>query len=553
MPKWSQRKGDNGPIFLMDSEERVVGVRDKRGVDWHIPMVQSSPAETEGIEAPIAGAGGHIGEVPDEAAMLLISGTAGQTVKRTDTGTDWRLDSNTDPEDDSAERLARWRNLGVAAVSTLPASAITVADVGGKWVGADSETIFSEAADRLEALESPPLAELWDYLLQNVVSKNSAASGFTFPRGHGDTTTAGFGISTTVYGVTSAAAAGSYANTNEVTRSPRNLYASSVATADNLAGLRFSTLGYVSDAAGFGGIFARVSFAAADAAPVANAMCYAGTRATGSDTVGTQTVLTLVNCIGFGADRGESVMSLWHNDAAGNATKITLTDGPNGVGGAALNWPAHDTTERYTVTIYNPPGTLNWTATLKRHSTGQTYTKTLIYGTDTTDLPAADTVQVLHLFRGSGSTALATQLAWFHTARGLLDVPAIAAIAGGAGGSIDLANADPWTKAQDVTAVNLGSLSGAVVIDTSLSNTFYGTLSGNVTSITLTNGRSGRHISLQLKQAAGASYTVAYGSLKPMNGVTGLMSATNNAVDLVHFSYYNADAAFRYMHTQGVA
>jgi hypothetical protein len=58
---------------------------------------------------------------------------------------------------------------------------------------------------------------------------------------------------------------------------------------------------------------------------------------------------------------------------------------------------------------------------------------------------------------------------------------------------------------------------------------------------------------LQLKQAAGASYTVAYGTLKPINGVAGAMSTTNNAVDLLHFSWYDAAAAFRYMHTNGVA
>lgn len=338
---------------------------------------------------------GFLGQVSDEAAMLALGAEQGQFCYRADTASFWDC------------------------INTAAAGAL------GGWQERGADVVGSEV-------------DLWGAMLGDDVDAMRPPFGYVSPRAHGDTTTTGFGLVATTYASSSAAVTGAYANTNVVTRAPRNTYASSVATADNITGLRFPLIGYLSNVAGRGGMKGRLTWAANDPAPVANAMCYAGTRATATDTVGTIDVATgMVNTVGFGAARGESVLSLWHNDSSGSPTKIVLTDGPNGVGGTALNWPAHDTTELYTATFENPPGTLDWTLTLKRHSTGQTYTKTLIYGTDTTDLPGADTVQVMHLFRGSGSTALATNIAWVLAARGDLTIPAVAT---GVGGTFDVAS-----------------------------------------------------------------------------------------------------------------
>lgn len=51
MPKWRVQR--EGAQWLLDTEGRVIGVRDRRGRDWHIPMVESDPASTEGTDDPV--------------------------------------------------------------------------------------------------------------------------------------------------------------------------------------------------------------------------------------------------------------------------------------------------------------------------------------------------------------------------------------------------------------------------------------------------------------------------------------------------------------------
>jgi hypothetical protein len=80
MPTWREQR--DGPRWLMDKDGRVIGVRDNRGNDWHIPMVQSNKDATEATNEPIGSGGGGGG------ANLSITRDAASVTVVSDSGTD---------------------------------------------------------------------------------------------------------------------------------------------------------------------------------------------------------------------------------------------------------------------------------------------------------------------------------------------------------------------------------------------------------------------------------------------------------------------------------
>lgn len=93
---------------------------------------------------------------------------------------------------------------------------------------------------------------------------------------------------------------------------------------------------------------------------------------------------------------------------------------------------------------------------------------------------------------------------------------------------------------------NLGTtLNGAVVVDYTNGNYQYGTLSGNITSLSITNppatGRCG-FLTLELNQPAGANYTITLNSsvyLTP-GDVAVTLTAANSAKDKLRLETRNA-------------
>lgn len=500
-----------------------------------------------------AGTSVYLGVVADQAAMLLLTGTAGQYIKRTDTGTNWQLDSDTDADDTGGERLARWRNLGASPTVSLAAANVTVADSGNKWVGADAETVLGEAGTRIAALENPPLdADLWDYLMGESYSQSPTPFGLVGVRAFADATLSSVMMTWTAYTANASSSAPAFADTNARTRRPRIEYVSAT-TVDGIAGLRASIAGYVNTTANQGGIHLRMLCGAGDAAAVANAWCIYGLRVSGSDTAGNIDLTADTNNIYFGAARGDAYLSLRHNDGAGATQVITLTDGPGGVGGSALNWPAHDPSELYLAGFTCLPGSRDWTVTLKRISTGAVYTRTLTVAGGA-ELPVNGTVMVPHICRGNGSTALAVTTVACYVARGVLDIPTIVSLAGAGGGGIDLANPNPFTVTQGVTAVNLGNITGTVTLTPrSQSNTMYAVLTGNVTFAVPTGGRSGDKLTLYLKQDATGGRTITMNaSIKPLvGGATLLASTLPSTVDVLLLEYVDHDAGWRYSFING--
>ncbi|MFM7008263.1 MAG: hypothetical protein ACKO0Z_02825 [Betaproteobacteria bacterium] len=78
-----------------------------------------------------------------------------------------------------------------------------------------------------------------------------------------------------------------------------------------------------------------------------------------------------------------------------------------------------------------------------------------------------------------------------------------------------------FTRGQATAPVTLGSISGAVTVDCSLSNNFYGTITGNIT-LTLTNYLPGQHVGIELLISGAGSYTVAISDADGAKFVSGV-------------------------------
>jgi hypothetical protein len=102
----------------------------------------------------------------------------------------------------------------------------------------------------------------------------------------------------------------------------------------------------------------------------------------------------------------------------------------------------------------------------------------------------------------------------------------------------------PEIKDYCETLATVSSSSGTLTLDYSTGPHFKTTLTENITTITITNapptGKRGV-LTLKIKQASGASYTVTHPSLVKWIGSAPTMTATNNAVD---FYAYVTDDAF---------
>lgn len=91
---------------------------------------------------------------------------------------------------------------------------------------------------------------------------------------------------------------------------------------------------------------------------------------------------------------------------------------------------------------------------------------------------------------------------------------------------------------QNFTVVNAGNLTGAVTFDLSAGNYFYGTITGNITSITFTNPpAAGGFVTLRLTN--GSTYTVAGGVGKLWPGGSPPAGLATAGVHLVTATTYD--------------
>jgi len=85
----------------------------------------------------------------------------------------------------------------------------------------------------------------------------------------------------------------------------------------------------------------------------------------------------------------------------------------------------------------------------------------------------------------------------------------------------------------------LGSLTGTIDIDWSLSNNFYGTLTGN-TTFTFSNATAGQFITVDVAQTGTNSYTVTWPSAKWSGGSAPVMTAGAATSDITTIWYVNS-------------
>jgi hypothetical protein len=102
----------------------------------------------------------------------------------------------------------------------------------------------------------------------------------------------------------------------------------------------------------------------------------------------------------------------------------------------------------------------------------------------------------------------------------------------------ELAVANTFTKAQTSQMVNLGTVTGTVTPNASLSNTFRMVLGGNITLANPTNLSSGQNFGVHIIQDATGGRTVSFGSMfKFTGGVPPELSVAQNARDFLACTY----------------
>jgi hypothetical protein len=98
-------------------------------------------------------------------------------------------------------------------------------------------------------------------------------------------------------------------------------------------------------------------------------------------------------------------------------------------------------------------------------------------------------------------------------------------------------------KTEAYTLVNKGSMSGAVTLDLAAGNYFYGTVAGNITSVTLTNVPAGG-VFFVLELTNGGAFTVTFGSAyKWPSGAQPSLVASG--VDVLTFTTRDAGTTIR--------
>lgn len=179
--------------------------------------------------------------------------------------------------------------------------------------------------------------------------------------------------------------------TNVYTRTPRNRSSSTPSGVGQSCGFRARQGGGASRRdIGFN-IFCK--FGVGDTGPTCR--MFVGVAANGFLNGTNAEPSTFTEIIGVGGQSGATTLSWYENDASGTATMTPLGTGSLG-GTAPINTAD---TEPYELTINNPAGG-NPTLTVRRVTTGDTWTRTV-----TTDLPALTTGLCFQLWRNTGATA----------------------------------------------------------------------------------------------------------------------------------------------------
>lgn len=98
-------------------------------------------------------------------------------------------------------------------------------------------------------------------------------------------------------------------------------------------------------------------------------------------------------------------------------------------------------------------------------------------------------------------------------------------------------------KTEAYTLVNKGSMSGAVTLDLAAGNYFYGTVTGNITSVTLQNVPAGG-VFFVLELTNGGAFTVTWGSAYkwPSGAAPSLIAS---GVDVLTFTTRDAGTTIR--------
>lgn len=173
-------------------------------------------------------------------------------------------------------------------------------------------------------------------------------------------------------------------------RQPRRRLVASASTAGTSTGL-YNTDVYM---CGTGGWIALMRIGNCDAATVANARCFYGVR-TATGVPANSDPSNLVNCVGFGADTGDTNMQVMHNDGSGTCTKVDCGAG----------FPANTSdTDFYEMTIGTMPGGTTIQCCIRNLASGATFETGV-----TTNMPSASTGLGLLRWRNNGTTALTVE------------------------------------------------------------------------------------------------------------------------------------------------
>lgn len=183
------------------------------------------------------------------------------------------------------------------------------------------------------------------------------------------------------------------AATNQVTQTSRWIV-TSAATANSASECRVAAFRvFRGNAAGLGGFFHRTRFCIASTTALQR-MFIGFSNSTGAIAT-TQVISALTNMIGIGFDSSETVMSIYVNDGAGTATKISL----------GANFPSNSTSTIFDFSLFCPPNASSVFYQVTNMATGSVATGEL-----TTDLPANTTFLAYHAYMNNGGTAAAVVL-----------------------------------------------------------------------------------------------------------------------------------------------
>ena len=170
----------------------------------------------------------------------------------------------------------------------------------------------------------------------------------------------------------------SVASTNFATKQFRLRYSATVVSGGRYTGTRGSALLWFIH----GGFRYICDFNISDTAYSAGCQQFYGLASQTTDlaygTVSGTLVSTLTNIIGIGSETGDTNLQVFHNDAAGTATKVDL----------GVNFPANRTvgaisTTVYSITLYNAPASTSVLYRVVNNETGA-----IAEGTISTNLPA---------------------------------------------------------------------------------------------------------------------------------------------------------------------